>query len=74
MKQEKAMKAMKAMKEMPAEIYCALDTPDISRAEHMARQLSGHVDGLKIGLEFFYAMAQPVIKNWRRHKRRYFSI
>lgn len=52
MKQEKAMKAVKVM---PAEIYCAFDTPDISRAEHMARQVSGHVDGLKIGLEFFYA-------------------
>ena len=40
---------------MQAEIYCALDTPDIGQAENMARQLSGQVDGLKIGMEYFYA-------------------
>jgi orotidine-5'-phosphate decarboxylase len=49
MKQEKAIKAMSS------EIYCALDTPDMSHAEALARALSGHVDGLKIGMEFFYA-------------------
>lgn len=36
-------------------VYCALDTPDLARAEALAAQLAGHVGGLKIGMEFFYA-------------------
>ena len=40
---------------MSAEIYCALDTPDIGQAESLMQRLSGHIDGLKIGMEFFYA-------------------
>ena len=36
-------------------VFCALDTPELARAEHLAEQVSGHVGGLKIGLEFFYA-------------------
>ena len=33
----------------------ALDTPDIARAQALARQLRPHVGYLKIGMEFFYA-------------------
>ena len=51
----KVKQAMTQEKAMSAEIYCALDTPDCAHAERMAQQLAGHVDGLKIGLEFFYA-------------------
>ncbi len=36
-------------------IFCALDTADIGKAENLARQLRGHVHGLKLGLEFFLA-------------------
>ncbi len=36
-------------------VYCALDTPDLAQAETLAAQLAGHVGGLKIGMEFFYA-------------------
>lgn len=36
-------------------IFCAIDTPDMARAEQLAAQLSGAVGGLKIGMEFFYA-------------------
>lgn len=36
-------------------IFCAIDTPDMARAENLAQQLSGAVGGLKIGMEFFYA-------------------
>ena len=43
------------MKPMRADIYCAIDTTDMARAEALATQLSGHVGGLKIGFEFFYA-------------------
>lgn len=38
-----------------AEIYCALDTPDLDRAEALARVLAPHIDGVKLGLEFFAA-------------------
>ena len=43
------------MKPMRADVYCAVDTTDMARAEALAAQLSGHVGGLKIGFEFFYA-------------------
>jgi len=36
-------------------ICVAIDTPDLSRAEQLARSLSDHVGMLKIGMEFFYA-------------------
>ncbi|MEC7153823.1 MAG: orotidine-5'-phosphate decarboxylase [Pseudomonadota bacterium] len=41
------------MKENP--VYCAIDVPEIDAAGQLARQLGGHVGGLKIGKEFFYA-------------------
>ncbi len=34
-------------------IFCALDTPDLGRALKLAKNIKGHVGGLKIGLEFF---------------------
>ena len=36
-------------------ICVALDTPELSRAVALAKQLSGHIGMLKIGMEFFYA-------------------
>ena len=51
----KGIQKMIQERAMSAEIYCALDTPDISQAESLAQRLSGHIDGLKIGMEFFYA-------------------
>ena len=36
-------------------IFCAIDTPDVPRAVHLAEQLAGVVGGLKIGMEFFKA-------------------
>jgi orotidine-5'-phosphate decarboxylase len=36
-------------------LYCALDTVDLARARHLARQLAGIADGVKLGLEFFVA-------------------
>ena len=38
-----------------AELFAALDTPDLARAVELARSLSGVVDGVKLGLEFFLA-------------------
>lgn len=40
---------------MSAEIYCAIDTNELARAKTLAAQLAGHVGGLKIGMEYFYA-------------------
>ncbi|MEE8294913.1 MAG: orotidine-5'-phosphate decarboxylase [Sphingomonadales bacterium] len=34
-------------------IFCAIDTPDLNRAKDLGKILKGHVDGLKLGLEFF---------------------
>ena len=36
-------------------ICVAIDTPDLERAENLARSLKNHVGMLKIGMEFFYA-------------------
>lgn len=36
-------------------IFVALDTPDLAAALALARQVRGHVGGLKLGLEFFMA-------------------
>ena len=36
-------------------VCVALDTPELARAEALARQLKSHVGMVKIGMEFFYA-------------------
>ncbi len=36
-------------------LFCALDTVDLALARHLARQLGGIVQGVKLGLEFFTA-------------------
>lgn len=36
-------------------IYCALDSVDVDDVVAMARQLKGHVGGVKLGLEFYCA-------------------
>jgi orotidine-5'-phosphate decarboxylase len=36
-------------------IFVALDTPDIGKAVSLAKTLAGHVGGVKLGMEFFYA-------------------
>ena len=47
-------------------IFCALDTKDEIRALDLARQLSGVVGGMKLGLEFFNAQGpagvRPVVE------------
>jgi len=36
-------------------VYLALDLPRIEAAEALARKVAGHIGGIKLGLEFFYA-------------------
>jgi orotidine-5'-phosphate decarboxylase len=36
-------------------VFCAIDTPDLAKAQTLAAQVRGHVHGLKLGLEFFMA-------------------
>jgi orotidine-5'-phosphate decarboxylase len=36
-------------------VFVGLDTPDLARAEALARAVGPHVGGLKLGLEFFMA-------------------
>jgi orotidine-5'-phosphate decarboxylase len=38
-----------------SKLYCAIDTVELAKARHLARQLGGIVDGVKLGLEFFVA-------------------
>jgi len=45
-----------------AELFVALDTPDLGQAAALARSLGGVVDGLKLGLEFFCAHGPAGVK------------
>ena len=38
---------------MSSPIYVAIDTPDLARAEELAKACKRHAGGLKLGLEFF---------------------
>ena len=36
-------------------VFCAVDTADFGKAKNLAANIAGHVQGLKLGLEFFLA-------------------
>jgi len=36
-------------------VFCAIDTPDLVKAELLVDSLHGHIGGIKLGLEFFMA-------------------
>ncbi|NDE90044.1 MAG: orotidine-5'-phosphate decarboxylase [Alphaproteobacteria bacterium] len=40
---------------MSSRIFCAIDTTDLNAGKALARDLKGHVAGIKLGLEFFAA-------------------
>jgi orotidine-5'-phosphate decarboxylase len=40
---------------MTSPVYLAVDTPDLAKAQELARKVRNHVGGLKLGLEFFCA-------------------
>jgi orotidine-5'-phosphate decarboxylase len=43
-------------------IFCALDTPDLNRAQKLTESVRGYVHGFKIGLEFFLAHGEAGCK------------
>ncbi len=43
-------------------IYVALDTPDLDRAQALARSVAPHVGGFKLGLEFFMAQGPAGVR------------
>ena len=43
------------MQDFANPVFCAIDTTDIDRAVMLAHELRGHIGGVKIGMEFFYA-------------------
>jgi orotidine-5'-phosphate decarboxylase len=45
------------------DIFCPLDTPSLDIARGWARDLAGHVGGMKIGLEFFNAQGPHGVKS-----------
>lgn len=47
-------------------IFVAIDTPDPVRATALSRQLTGHVGGIKLGLEFFNANGSEGIRQVTR--------
>jgi orotidine-5'-phosphate decarboxylase len=47
-------------------IYVAIDTPDLDRAETIARAVADHVGGLKLGLEFFCANGPAGVERMAR--------
>jgi len=48
-------KTSSADRSIREKIFCAIDTPDLARAQALAALLSGHIGGIKLGLEFFSA-------------------
>ncbi|MGF1550325.1 MAG: orotidine-5'-phosphate decarboxylase [Sphingomonadaceae bacterium] len=47
---------------MSSPIFVALDTPDLDRAQAIARKVRNHVGGIKLGLEFFAANGRHGVK------------
>lgn len=43
-------------------IFVALDTPDINKAEALAKTLKGRIGGLKLGLEFYSALGRAGVE------------
>jgi len=51
---------------MSSIIYVAIDTPNLERAQGIARQVGKHVGGLKLGLEFFCANGHHGVLEMRK--------
>ena len=49
----------------PSPVFVAIDTPDLERAQGLARSLAGAVGGLKLGKEFFTAHGPAGVRELR---------
>ncbi len=47
----------------PARVFCALDSADLEQVRALAQSISGAVDGLKLGLEFFSAQGPSGVRD-----------
>jgi orotidine-5'-phosphate decarboxylase len=47
---------------MRSPVWVAIDTPDLEKAEAMARRVHHHVGGIKLGLEFFSANGRAGVR------------
>jgi len=43
-------------------IFCAIDTTDLAKAAQLVRQVTPHLGGIKLGMEFFYAHGQDGVR------------
>jgi len=50
------------MDKTDTKIFCAIDTPDLARAENLVTSLTGLNIGIKIGMEFFNALGPQGVK------------
>lgn len=49
-------------RQLKTPVFCALDTPDLSRATGLAAKVADAIGGLKLGLEFFTAQGPKGVK------------
>jgi orotidine-5'-phosphate decarboxylase len=47
---------------MTSKIFCAIDTTDSEKAAQLVAQVSPHLGGIKLGMEFFYALGQDGVR------------
>lgn len=47
---------------MTSKIFCAIDTTDAEKAAQLVAQVSPHLGGIKLGMEFFYALGQEGVR------------
>ena len=47
---------------MTSKIFCAIDTTDLEQAARLVRQVSPHLGGIKLGMEFFYRHGQDGVR------------
>jgi orotidine-5'-phosphate decarboxylase len=50
-------------------VFCAIDTPSLEAADHLAHRVTGEVGGLKLGLEFFCAQGPEGVRRIAGHGR-----
>ncbi len=51
---------------MSSSIYLAIDTPSLTRAAELVRQVRNHIGGIKLGLEFFCANGHHGVHEMRK--------